>query len=67
MHDLLAALRDRVLLCDGPVGSRIQALELDVERDYGGAENCTEILNQTRPDLVAEIHAGYLAAGADVA
>ena len=66
MHDLLAALRDRVLLCDGPVGSRTQALALDVEVDYGGAENCTEILNLTRPDLVAEIHDGYLAAGADV-
>ena len=31
---LLDALRDTVLLCDGGMGSRVQALTLDVERDY---------------------------------
>jgi len=30
---LLDALRDTVLLCDGGMGSRVQALPLDVERD----------------------------------
>ena len=66
MVDLLAALKHRVLLCDGPIGSRVQALDLDIERDFADAENCTEILNDTRPDLVLDIHAGYLAAGADI-
>ncbi|MFQ5957970.1 MAG: homocysteine S-methyltransferase family protein, partial [Alphaproteobacteria bacterium] len=47
------------------MGSRSQALDLDVERDYEGKENCTEVLNRTRPDIVLDIHAGYLAAGAD--
>jgi 5-methyltetrahydrofolate--homocysteine methyltransferase len=63
---LLDALRDRVLLCDGAVGSRVQALSLDIERDYWGQENCTEVLNLSRPDLVRDLHRGYFAAGADM-
>ncbi|MDJ0387808.1 methionine synthase [Roseomonas sp. E05] len=63
---LLDALRDRVLLCDGGMGSRVQALTLDVEKDYWGKENCTEVLNLARPDLVREIHRGYYEAGADM-
>jgi len=63
---LLQALRDRVLLCDGGMGSRVQALTLDVEADYWNRENCTEVLNLSRPDMVREIHRGYFAAGADM-
>ncbi|EFG85582.1 MULTISPECIES: methionine synthase [Novacetimonas] len=63
---LLDALRDQVLLCDGGMGSRVQLLDLEVERDYWGQENCTEILNLSRPELVREIHRGYFEAGADM-
>lgn len=63
---LLQALRDRVLLCDGGMGSRVQALTLDVEKDYWGKENCTEVLNLSRPDLVRDIHRGYYEAGSDM-
>jgi len=63
---LLDALRDQVLLCDGAMGSRVQALDLELERDYWGQENCTEVLNLSRPDLVREIHRGYFEAGADM-
>ena len=63
---LLDALRDRVLLCDGGMGSRVQALPLDIERDYWNQENCTEVLNLSRPDLVRDIHYGYFEAGADM-
>jgi 5-methyltetrahydrofolate--homocysteine methyltransferase len=63
---LLDALRDTVLLCDGGMGSRVQALTLDVERDFWGRENCTDVLNLSRPDLVREIHRGYFEAGADM-
>jgi 5-methyltetrahydrofolate--homocysteine methyltransferase len=63
---LLDALRDQVLLCDGGMGSRVQALTLDIDKDYWGRENCTEVLNLSRPDLVREIHRGYFAAGADM-
>ena len=63
---LLDALRDTVLLCDGGMGSRVQALTLDVEKDYWGRENCTDVLVLSRPDLVREIHRGYFEAGADM-
>ncbi len=63
---LLDALHDHVLLCDGGMGSRVQMLDLEVERDYWGQENCTEILNLSRPELVREIHRGYFEAGADM-
>ena len=63
---LLDALRDTVLLCDGGMGSRVQALTLDIEKDYWGRENCTDVLVLSRPDLVREIHRGYFEAGADM-
>jgi 5-methyltetrahydrofolate--homocysteine methyltransferase len=63
---LLDALRDTVLLCDGGMGSRVQALTLDIEKDYWGRENCTDVLVLSRPDLVRDIHRGYFAAGADM-
>ncbi len=63
---LLDALRDQVLLCDGGMGSRVQSLTLDVEADYWNRENCTEVLNLSRPELVREIHRGYFEAGADM-
>ena len=66
MSDLLDHLAQRVLLCDGAIGSRVQVMDLDVEVDFGGRENCTEMLNLTRPDVVRGIHMGYLEAGADV-
>ncbi|CCC98398.1 protein of unknown function [Azospirillum baldaniorum] len=66
MPHILDTLRDRVLLCDGGFGSRIQALDLDVEKDYWGHENCTDILPLSRPDIVREIHRGYFEAGADM-
>ncbi len=66
MSKLLDALSEHVLLCDGGTGSRVQAMDLDIERDYWGQENCTEVLNLSRPDLVREIHRGYIEAGSDV-
>ncbi|MBV8889721.1 MAG: methionine synthase [Alphaproteobacteria bacterium] len=65
MTHLLDYLADRVLLCDGAMGTQVQARNLDIERDFHGHENCTEILTESRPDLVREIHCCYLAAGAD--
>jgi 5-methyltetrahydrofolate--homocysteine methyltransferase len=63
---ILDALRDHVLLCDGGTGSRVQVMTLDIERDYWNQENCTEVLNLSRPDLVRDIARGYFAAGADI-
>jgi 5-methyltetrahydrofolate--homocysteine methyltransferase len=66
MSDFLNHLKDRVLLCDGGMGSLVQALDLSIEGDFEGRENCTEILNRTRPDVIRDIHARYFAAGADM-
>ena len=63
---LLDALRDTVLLCDGGMGSRVQSMTLDVDRDFHGKENCTDVLNLSRPDLVRDLHRGYFEAGADM-
>jgi len=66
MSDFLQTLQDRILLCDGAMGSRVQAMDLELERDYWNQENCTEVLNLSRPDVVIDIHKGYYAAGSDV-
>ncbi|MBS0599220.1 MAG: homocysteine S-methyltransferase family protein, partial [Proteobacteria bacterium] len=63
---LLDALRDRVLLADGGTGSHVQALTLDIDADYWGRENCTDILCLSRPDIVRDLHRAYFAAGADM-
>src|SRR3954471_6328890 len=65
MTHLLDYLADRVLLCDGAMGTQVQARNLDIERDFWGHENCTEILNESRPDLIREIHHLYLTTGCD--
>ncbi len=62
---LLQALRERVLIFDGAMGTMVHAAELTLD-DYDQLENCTEILNVTRPDVIQSIHEQYFAAGADV-
>jgi 5-methyltetrahydrofolate--homocysteine methyltransferase len=65
MAHFLDYLADRVVLCDGAMGTQVQGRNLDVERDFLGLENCTEIVCESRPDLVRSIHRGYLDAGCD--
>ncbi|MGD9616452.1 MAG: methionine synthase [Alphaproteobacteria bacterium] len=65
MTHLLDYLADRVLLADGAMGTQVQGRNLDIEHDFHGHENCTEILCESRPDLVREIHLTYLHAGCD--
>jgi 5-methyltetrahydrofolate--homocysteine methyltransferase len=66
MADFLELLKERVMVYDGAMGTSIQNYNLTVDRDYEGLENCSEILVVSRPDVIREIHASYLAAGADV-
>jgi 5-methyltetrahydrofolate--homocysteine methyltransferase len=65
MMKFLERLKQRVLLCDGGTGTLIQAVDWDVEKDFLGLENCSEILCVTRPDFVMQMHRTYFAAGAD--
>jgi 5-methyltetrahydrofolate--homocysteine methyltransferase len=65
MSKILEALRDHVLLADGATGTQIQKLGLTLA-DYDGHENCTEILNRTRPDVIRQVHESYFEVGADM-
>jgi 5-methyltetrahydrofolate--homocysteine methyltransferase len=62
----LSALRRRVLVFDGAMGTSIHEHDLDVHSDYCGCENCTDILVKTRPDVIQQIHETFLEAGCDV-
>ncbi|MEX0777697.1 MAG: methionine synthase [Phycisphaeraceae bacterium] len=62
----LDQLDRRVLVFDGAMGTSIHNLDLDLERDYLGRENCTEVLVLSRPDAIQGIHESFLQAGADV-
>ena len=64
---LRSLLKERILVLDGAMGTAIQQRGLGPD-DFGGPEyeGCNEYLVLTRPDVVADIHRGYLDAGADI-
>jgi 5-methyltetrahydrofolate--homocysteine methyltransferase len=57
-------MADRVLVCDGAMGTMLQAADPSLD-DFAGLEGCNEILNVTRPDIVAGVHRAYLQTGVD--
>jgi len=57
-------MAERVVVADGAMGTMLQASDASID-DFDGFEGCNEILNVTRPDIIAGIHDAYLAAGAD--
>jgi 5-methyltetrahydrofolate--homocysteine methyltransferase len=61
----LDQVRDRVVVLDGAMGTSIHTYTLDLQRDWLGHENASEVLNLTRPDLIQEIHESFLAVGCD--
>jgi 5-methyltetrahydrofolate--homocysteine methyltransferase len=63
----LDALRERVLVFDGAMGTNIQRHHLSAE-DFGGKslEGCNDHLVLTRPDVIQGIHESFLAVGCDV-
>ncbi|MCB1004982.1 MAG: homocysteine S-methyltransferase family protein, partial [Acidimicrobiales bacterium] len=63
----LDAVRDRVVIYDGAMGTCLQARDLTAD-DFGGPdlEGCNELLVVTRPDVIADIHAEYFAVGCDI-
>ncbi len=63
----LAALRERVLIFDGAVGTNLQLLDLSAE-DFGGEHlaGCNEHLVKTRPDVITTLHEQFLDVGCDV-
>ncbi|MBK6614665.1 homocysteine S-methyltransferase family protein [Ottowia sp.] len=73
-RELPALLAGRIVILDGAMGTMIQRFRLteaqyrgerfaDFHRDVKGNN---ELLSLTRPDVIADIHEKYLAAGADL-
>ncbi|MGZ9126010.1 MAG: homocysteine S-methyltransferase family protein, partial [Candidatus Binatia bacterium] len=67
-------LSERIVVLDGAMGTMIQARKLD-EMAFRGErfaqhgkdlKGCNDLLCLTQPDLIADIHAEYLKAGADI-
>ena len=67
-------LKERIAILDGAMGTMIQRFKLQ-ENDFRGQRFKTfhkdvkgnnELLSLTRPDIILDIHKGYLAAGADL-
>src|ERR1019366_5777792 len=67
-------LKERIVILDGAMGTMIQRHRLS-EADYRGArfadhakslKGNNDLLQLTRPDVIAAIHAQYLEAGADI-
>lgn len=68
------AIKDRILILDGAMGTMIQSYNL-TEADFRGErfadvsgqmKGNNDVLNLTRPDVILDIHKRYLAAGADI-
>jgi methionine synthase I (cobalamin-dependent)/5,10-methylenetetrahydrofolate reductase len=59
MRPFLQELDERVLVCDGAMGTMLYSKGIFVNQSFDG-------LNLTQPDLVAEVHLEYVRAGADV-
>jgi len=59
MEGFLDALRQRVLVCDGAMGTMLYARGIFLNR-------CFDELNLTQPTLVGDVHQAYVRAGADV-
>ena len=64
-QNFLDAIRTRVVVADGAMGTMIQDENPSLE-DFENLEGCNEILNITRPELIAAIHRQYFEAGAEV-
>ncbi|TJY44590.1 methionine synthase [Cohnella pontilimi] len=64
---LQEALKQKILVLDGAMGTMIQQADLHAA-DFGGEEleGCNEMLVLTRPDVISGIHEAYLSAGSDI-
>ncbi len=58
-------VKQRVVVLDGAMGSTLQLRALDLNRDWLGHENISEVLNFSRPDVIQAIHEEFLAVGCD--
>ena len=74
MKDIQEVLKERILVLDGAMGTMIQRYNLSEEDFRKGRfedhpsplKGNNDLLSITRPDVIKEIHAKYLEAGADI-
>ncbi|MFN2361330.1 MAG: methionine synthase [Marinobacter sp.] len=74
LEQLGNALKERIVILDGGMGTMIQNLKLDEEAFRGDrfadydreVQGNNDLLNLTQPALLRNIHADYLDAGADI-
>src|ERR1051326_6005057 len=59
MLDFVSALQERVLVCDGAMGTMLYSKGIFISR-------CFDELNISNPELVREVHLDYIKAGADI-
>ena len=59
MNDFLSALEERVLVCDGAMGTMLYSKGVFISR-------CFDELNLSNPQLVREVHADYIKTGVDI-
>ncbi len=73
-HPLEQLMRERIVILDGAMGTNIQTYKLD-EAAYRGERFAShpsdlkgnnDLLSITRPQVVEEVHAAFLQAGADI-
>lgn len=73
-EQLESLLQERILVLDGGMGTMIQQYKLE-EEDYRGGrfadwksdlKGNNDLLVLTQPKIISDIHAAYLAAGADI-
>jgi len=71
---LNSLIRERILILDGAYGTALQGYGLN-EEDYRGSllgdhhlplKGNHDLLCLTRPDIIREVHASFLEAGADI-
>ena len=74
VNELKALANQRIVIIDGAMGTMIQQVGLE-EADFRDADlsdhpidlkGNNEMLSLSRPDVIRDIHAQYLAAGADI-
>jgi 5-methyltetrahydrofolate--homocysteine methyltransferase len=67
VNSYLDAARERVVIFDGAAGTNLQLRSLGPD-DFGGPvlEGCNELLCDTRPDVVADLHRSFFEVGVDV-
>ena len=74
MTSIFSELNSRILVLDGAMGTMIQTYKLE-EEDFRGdrfkdheilLKGNNDLLSITRPDIIKDIHKGYIDSGADI-